>query len=90
MQLFAEKGDFSNKKRPKRDPQSGLGLLRDPGPPKRDPIGSSDIVFLGKCMMSVKDIVGSLVITILPHLGDIMPSGGGLSGRVFFQRGYLA
>ena len=41
-------------------------------------------------MMLVKDIVGSLVITILPHLGDIMPSGGGLSGRVFFQRGYLA
>ena len=23
MQLFAEKGDFSNKKRPKRDPKSG-------------------------------------------------------------------
>ena len=41
MQLFAEKGDFSNKKRPKRDPKSGLGLLRDPGPPKRDPVGSS-------------------------------------------------
>ena len=41
MQLFAEKRDFSNKKRPKRDPKSGLGLLRDPGPPKRDPIGSS-------------------------------------------------
>ena len=41
MQLFAEKGDFSNKKRPKRDPKSGLGLLRDPGLPKRDPIGSS-------------------------------------------------
>ena len=38
-------------------------------------------------MMSVKDIVGSLVITILPHLGDIMPSGGGLSGRVFFPTG---
>ena len=36
-------------------------------------------------MMSVKDIVGSLDITILPHLGDIMPSGGGLSGRVFFN-----
>ena len=47
------------------------------------------IVSLGKCMMSVKHIAGSLVITILPHLGDIMPSGGGLSGRVFFQRGYL-
>ena len=44
MQLFAEKGDFSNKKRPKRDPKSGLGLLRDPGPPKRDPVGSSGIV----------------------------------------------
>ena len=41
MQLFAEKGDFSNKKRPKRDPKSGLGLLRDPGLPKRDPVGSS-------------------------------------------------
>ena len=27
MQFFAEKGDFSNKKRPKRDPKSGLGLL---------------------------------------------------------------
>ena len=48
------------------------------------------IVSLEKCMMSVKDIVGSLLTTILPHLGDIMPSGGGLSGRVFFQRGYLA
>ena len=43
MQLFAEKGDFSNKKRPKRDPKSGLGLLRDPGLPKRDPVGSSGI-----------------------------------------------
>ena len=31
MQLFAEKGDLSNKKRPKRDP----------GLPKRDPVGSS-------------------------------------------------
>jgi hypothetical protein len=41
-------------------------------------------------MMPLKDIVGSLLITILPHLGDIMPNGGGLSGRVFFQRGYLA
>ena len=43
MQLFAEKGDFSNKKRPKRDPKSGLGLLRDPGLPKRDPVGSSEL-----------------------------------------------
>jgi hypothetical protein len=43
MQLFAEKGDFTNKKRPKRDPKSGLGLLRDPGLPKRDPVGSSGI-----------------------------------------------
>ena len=43
MQLFAEKGDFSNKKRPKRDPKSGLGLLRDLGLRKRDPVGSSDI-----------------------------------------------
>ena len=41
MQLFAEKGDFSNKKRPKRDPKSGLRLLRDPGLTKRDPVGSS-------------------------------------------------
>ena len=41
-------------------------------------------------MMSVKYIVGSLVITSLPHLGDIMSSGGGLSGRVCFQRGYPA
>ena len=31
LQLFAEKRDFSNKKRPKRDPKSGLGLIRDPG-----------------------------------------------------------
>ena len=50
MQLFAEKGDFSNKKRPKRDPKSGLGLLRDPGLPKRDPVGSSayEHIFLFK------------------------------------------
>ena len=41
MQLFAEKGDFSKKKRPKKDLKSGLGLLRDPGLPKRDPVGSS-------------------------------------------------
>ena len=41
MRLFAEKRDFSNKKRPKRDPKSGLGLLRDLGLPKRDPVGSS-------------------------------------------------
>ena len=41
MQLFAEKGDFSNKKRPKSDPKSGSGLLRDLGLPKRDPVGSS-------------------------------------------------
>ena len=41
MQLFAEQGDFSNKKGPKRDPKSGLGLLRDPGLPKRDPVDSS-------------------------------------------------
>ena len=38
--ILAEKGDFSNKKRPKRDPKIGLGLLRDPGFPKRDPVGS--------------------------------------------------
>ena len=44
--MFAEKGDFENKKRPKRDPKSGLGLLRDPGPPKRDPIGSSAVLEL--------------------------------------------
>ena len=41
MQLFAEKGDFSNKKWPKRDPKSGLSLLRDLGLPKRNPVGSS-------------------------------------------------
>ena len=41
MQLFAKKGDFSNKKLPKRDAKSGLGLLRDPGLPKGDPVGSS-------------------------------------------------
>ena len=41
MQVFAERGDFSNKKRPKRDPKKYLGLLRDPGLPKRDPVGSS-------------------------------------------------
>ena len=35
MQLFAEKGDFSNEKRPKRDPKRGLGLH------KRDPVDSS-------------------------------------------------
>ena len=38
-------------------------------------------------MMSVKDIIGSLVITILPHLGDNTPSGGGLSGRFFSPSG---
>ena len=43
FKIFAEKGDFSNKKRPKRDPKSGLGLLRDPGLPKRDPVGSSAV-----------------------------------------------
>ena len=42
MQLFDEKGDFSNKKRPKRDPNRGLGLLRDLGLPKRDLVGTSD------------------------------------------------
>ena len=41
MQLLDEKGDFSNRKRPERDPKSGLGLLRDPGLPKRDQVGSS-------------------------------------------------
>ena len=35
MQLFSEKG-------PKRDPKSGLGLLRDPGLAKRYRIGSSE------------------------------------------------
>ena len=45
----------------------------------------SYIVSLGKCMMSVKDIVGSLVITTLPHLGDIMPSGGVCQGGSFFN-----
>ena len=47
MQLFAEKVDLKKKKkkkRPKRDPKSGLGLLRDPGLPKRDPVGSSAAV----------------------------------------------
>ena len=29
--LLKKKGDFLNKKRPKRDPKSGLGLLRDLG-----------------------------------------------------------
>ena len=43
LQFFAEKGDFSNKKRLKRDPTSGLGLLRDLGLPKRDQVGSSGI-----------------------------------------------
>ena len=41
MQFFAEKVDFSNKKRHERDPKSGLGLLSDLGLPKRDPVGSS-------------------------------------------------
>ena len=45
LKLFDEKGDFSNKKRPKRDPKSGLGLLRDLGLPKRDPVGSSTSVY---------------------------------------------
>ena len=40
---FLLKKETSNKKRPKRDPKSGLGLLRDPGLPKRDPVGSSAI-----------------------------------------------
>ena len=26
----------------KIDPKGGLGLLRDPGPPKRDPVGGSE------------------------------------------------
>ena len=47
MHLLAEKGDFSNKKRPKRDPKSGLGLLRDLGLPKRDPVGSSALLYKG-------------------------------------------
>ena len=43
-------------------------------------------------MMSVKDIVDSLIITNLPHLGDSLPSGVGvgLSGRVCFQQCYPA
>ena len=41
MKRFAEKGDFSNKKRPKRDPKSGLDL----GLLKRDPVGSSGCGF---------------------------------------------
>ena len=60
MQLFAEKGDFSNKKRPKRDPKSGLGLLRDPGLPKRDPVGSSEVHgFLTKddCFLFVRKVL---------------------------------
>ena len=47
------------------------------------------IVSLEKCMMSVKDIVGSFSYYNFANLVDIMPSGGGLSGRVFFQWGYL-
>ena len=43
LQLVDEKGDFPNKKRPKRDPKSGLGLLRDHGLPKRDPVVSSGL-----------------------------------------------
>ena len=30
MAIFAEKGDFSGEKRPKRDLKIGLCLLRDP------------------------------------------------------------
>ena len=41
MKLFAEKGDFLNKRDLKRDPKSGLCFLRDPGLTKRDPVGSS-------------------------------------------------
>ena len=43
MQRLAEKGDFANKKRPNRDPKSGLGLFRDPGLPEGDPVVSSAI-----------------------------------------------
>ena len=63
MQLFSEKGDFTNKKRPKRDPKSGLGLLRDLGPPKRDPVGSSvhpTLYFNGVCMVQKKEILSNV------------------------------
>ena len=38
---FAENLDFLMEKRDLRDPKSEVGLLRDPGPLKRDPVGSS-------------------------------------------------
>ena len=41
FKFLLKRGTFKIKKRPKRHPKSGLDLLRDPGPPKRDPIGSS-------------------------------------------------
>ena len=61
MKLFAEKGDFSNKKRPKRDPIGGLGLLRDPGPPKRDPVGSSGHDVGAHCVVGY-DVGGHWVV----------------------------
>ena len=60
--FFAEKGDFSNKKRPKRDPKSGLGLLRDPGLPKRDPVGSSAIVTV---VVAIVVIVTVVIVTVV-------------------------
>ena len=39
--FLLKKETFQQNKRPKRDPKSGLGLLREPGLPKRDPVGSS-------------------------------------------------
>ena len=41
--FLLKKETFKIKKRPKRDPKSGLGLLRDPGLPKRDPVGCSGV-----------------------------------------------
>ena len=64
MQIFAEKGDFSNKKRPKRDPKSGLGLLRDPGLPKRDPVGSSAYSF-GCSVLGILCSVGCVCYSVL-------------------------
>ena len=51
-----KKRETSNKKRPKRDPKSGLGLLGDPGLPKRDPVGSSAAVSfrIAQTVMEVK------------------------------------
>ena len=41
--IFAEKGDFSNKKRDLKETKKWFRSLKRPRPPKRDPIGSSGV-----------------------------------------------